>query len=245
MSKEEITPEVLIEKVNAPILAGDDAIEIIETLKDCVQRGQEYLATANAFECKSQQDIDSMALTVKAIDADMKAVTTCLASAKKEAYSRHKLFTTAENTAIRDAAEAKRIAKQKASAWLSDQREKARLEQERLQREADERARKEREALEKKAAAMKTEAKREEYLAKADEVITPEVNIETPNKGAMRLQERWQAEVTDAKAFLRWLADNHADAEQFVEIKTSALLRAKKGWIGFKPDGVRFEKVLS
>jgi hypothetical protein len=243
---EPITPEVLIEKVNAPVIQGDQAQAIVATLAVIEAKREEMKTLARTFDCTTQADSDRAALVLKEIDADLKAVADALKEPKAIAHERHKLFTTLEKALTEAHGEAKAALKARVAAWVAEQRRKAAEEQARLQREADERARREREALEKKAAAMKTEAKQQEYRERAAEVVAPVVSVEAPKASGVRLSERWKATVTDHAAFLLHVAGK-PDAylsDGIVTISETKLAAAKTRYTALDVPGVRFDKVL-
>jgi uncharacterized membrane protein YqiK len=132
--------------------------------------------------------------------------------------------------------------KRRVAAWLHEQQEIARKEQERLQRLADEQAERERQAALKKAASMKTEAKREEYEAKAADVVAPVIHVEAPKATGMNLRKSWKATVTDLPAFLSHVAANPRMSD-FVEVQIGALQRAAPGLSVVGVPGIKFEQV--
>jgi hypothetical protein len=243
---ETITPEVLIEKVNAPVVANDRAGEIIATLSRIQIKRGEMLTLARTFDCTSEDDTKRGALVIKEIDADLKEVESVLDGIIKTAHERHKFLTTIRKALTDGHSEAKASIKARVAAWVSEQRRIAAEHQAKLQREADEQARREREALEKKAAAMKTEAKREEYRERAAEVVAPVISVDAPKASGVRLSERWKATVTDNAAFLAHVASK-PDAylsDGIVTISETKLAAAKTRYTALELPGVRFERVL-
>ncbi len=239
---ETITPKLLIDRVNAPVLAESQAVEIVTRLDEIMARAGEFIATAKAFACESQGDVDRATLTAKEIDADIKTVTALLGDAKKEAHARHKLFTSVENFATDTHNLAKKELRRKVAAWMDAEREKAKREQERLQRIADEQAERERRAALKKAAAAKKPETQEKYQEQAAAVQATVIHVEAPKATGMNLRKTWRATVTDLPAFLRYVADNPRMSD-YVDIRIGALQKDASGLSLVGVPGIHFEQV--
>jgi hypothetical protein len=238
------TLKAMIERVNSPVMDESTAVEVIAKLDAIMQRGREFHDTAQAFVCGSQADVDRATLTAGEIDKDIKAVVSMLGDAKKEAHARHKLFTSAENAATEAHNSAKSTLRERVATYIRAERERAQVEQDRINREAAEKAERERKALEAKAATMKTAAAQERYLERAAEVQAPVIQIAAPTATGMRLQERWTATVTDAGAFLRYVAERPNEWEGIVTINTAGLVRCKTAMKALTLPGVVFAKEL-
>lgn len=246
MTKEVITPELVVAQVNAPVLAEDQSAALIATLAPIAARRDEITTLATSYECYGQDDADRAGLALKDIDADLKTVAAVLAAPKQAAHERHKLITTLEKALTEAHGQAKAALKTKVAAWVSEERRKAAEIQAKLQREADERAARERAALEAKAAKMKTEAKREEYEQRAADVQSVTVAVDAPKASGVRLSERWKATVADPAALLAHVAQDPRGFldDGIIAISETKLAAAKTRFTSLALPGVRFEKVL-
>lgn len=105
-------------------------------------------------------------------------------------------------------------------------------EQERLAKEAQEQLRKDAEALEKKAAGLSSPKRKAELLQEAEGLKTAALNIPDsfaqstsvmPTLGGGGRAKVWGGEVTNPKAFMKWMVDNDREEIAGVEFKTSML----------------------
>jgi hypothetical protein len=137
--------------------------------------------------------------------------------------------------------EARKEIKGKIIAWQQVEEEKARKEQARLQAEADEKARIEREKLEAQAAKLKTPEKKEERLTAAAAVIAPTISVAAPTVN-IRTQKVWKVKNVNIPAFLQ-ACINKSELQGYIEIKLTALARAKAANSMFEAAGIEFEQV--
>lgn len=153
------------------------------------------VARATALQVRTPDDYSGAAEFLKAIKAAQKRVADHFGPMKTAAHAAWKKITMTEAEAVAPLNDAERTVKGRMLTYQAEQERIRQAEQRKLQAEADERARREREALEAKAAKMKTEAKREEYLERAQEVAAPVVTVAAvvPVVTGQAIRTTWKA----------------------------------------------------
>lgn len=222
---ETLTPEVIIEQSNAPLVPHDAATQLFAVAEDMGSRIAQYREAAEGLVIATEEDAVKTNELLATMRQDVKTITEAVADFKKAAHERHKLWTKFEDLFKSPLEEIGKAIKRQLQDWQMEQNRKAEEERKRLQAEADERARKERERLAKEAAKLKTPEKKAERLEQAASVQAPTIEVAAPKSG-VRLSKYWVANVTDPSAFFSAIAQR-PDLAGYAEISTTKLARAK------------------
>jgi len=162
---EVLEPDVFTE-VNAPLVSGDAAAQLLAAVAPLVPRIAEYKAYAESLTIRTAEDAKGATAKLDAIRADINIVKGAMEPHTAEADRRHKLLTAFRARFVDPFTASGKMIKDKAMAY--EQAEAARIEEQRrkLQAEADERARREREKAEQ---AAREQREKEEAARRASE----------------------------------------------------------------------------
>ena len=236
-----LTAEIVIEESNTALVPATEAGLLLATLAPIKDQAAGYRTYAEGLAIATQDEAKRNVGMMASMTADVKTAKSALEPYVKAAFARHRNWTGLQSAIVADIEAAYKTAKSKGIMWDQEQARIARELQDKINRENEERARKEREALEAKAASMKTEAKKEEYLQKAEEVFVPPPVYIPPPKSGIKSREMPVAEVTDRAAFLA-AAIQHPEYQGFIEIDTTKLARMWGVNPLFAPAGITFSK---
>lgn len=238
---EVLTPEVIIEKANAELITYDEGQALVAALSPIVPRLDEYTAFANSLTVTCKADADRAAITIAAINADVKTVLESIKAHKAEAKARHTLWTTFEKrfTDILDGAydKARLVVKN----WQDEENRKAAAEAARLQAIENERVRKEQERLRKEADKLKTPEKKQELIEQAESVCAHTVVVAPQKTKGMTFRTEVTVEITSIIEFIRDAAQRpdlcgYIDQDRLA----AALKKAKQANKLFDCNGVKF-----
>lgn len=208
------------------------------------------VAQAQALIVRCADDFRSAAEYRKANKATQKKVREFFDPICEAANQAWKKTTQARATFLDPLVKGDAIVRQKMESWQDEQGRLAEIERQRLQAEQDEKARKEREKLEAQAAraAEKGNAERADALrerAESVQATVVHVEAETPKVEGITTRKVWEATVTDACAFLAFVAQDQTGMFLgTVEISIPALNRMAKGDVAPNVPGVTYRRKI-
>jgi len=244
MNEQVLTPEIIIDQCNAPLVPVDAVVALTQTVESLKAAVLEYQHFADTVTVNNETEANAASLTMTAMSNDTKRITQAIEGHKREAARRHKMWTSFENFFVDPIEAARKAVKGKIIAWQQEEQRKAAAEQARLQAIADEQARKEREKLEAQAAKLKTPEKAEERREQAAQVIAPQITIAAPKSG-VRMQSVVTCEVVDIVSFVKAAAINPSLCG-YIDAGTLAsnLKRAKQANSMLAIDGIKFDRKM-
>lgn len=163
---EVLTPELVIETSNAPLIHEDAARELIATLAPLRGRVDACRSLSRVVVKDQKTALEAKALRDQ-IAKERKLVEEAIAAHKEAAFSRHRLWSRFENWFLDPLKDAYKMISAELDKYDTEQRRIAEEVRRKAQAEADEKARREREAQE--MAAAKQRAIEEEARRKAEE----------------------------------------------------------------------------
>lgn len=164
---EVLSPEIVVEKSNAPLVGTDEGQKLLATLNPLVPLVTEYQEWANGLVVRNESEAAEANAKLKLIAGNKKLVEETVAAHKDAAKKVHSMWCSFEQRFLNPFDTAYRAAKKKIQDWQIAEQQKAEAERKRLQAIADEKARKEREKQEQAAAEQRRIE--EEARRKADE----------------------------------------------------------------------------
>jgi len=217
--------------------------------KQLTQDVQPVIVQSTQLQVATKDDYYNASEFLKDIKSAQKKVVEFFEDMKANTYKAWKEICNKEKSFLDPLSGAERLVKGKMLEWKLEEDRKAEEERIKLQKEVEAKAEREREKLLKKSENMKTESKQEEYMERAENVVTPiiEVQSKAEKVKGVSVSTTYEFEIVDKKEFVK-AATNDDNLLGFIEINLSGLnkiAKATKGNVNYPGLKVNEKKLMS